>query len=180
MARRQTEVLYNCIDAGKCRSGIWGGDFRPGVVRFSCLGITFWLMSEIIEIQSVKEDARGATHIMQYKEHLPFIAKRVFFITNVPEGVKRGFHAHRIEQHGCLCMQGSCRFELDDGHSRQEYILEMPDKLLYIPAMVWIEMSDFSSDCILLVFSDCIYDPEEKITDYEQFMLLVGENASRK
>ena len=135
-------------------------------------------MSHITEIQSI-EDARGTMHVVQTGKDVPFPIARFFYITEVPEGGKRGFHAHKRENEYCICLQGSCNFLLDDGRVRNEHVLDAPDKLLHIPRMHWVEMTNFSRDCILLVVSDILYDPEERIDDYDEFKLLAGKNGNQ-
>ena len=43
-------------------------------------------------------------------------------------------------------------------------------KALYLDKMVWKEMYDFSSDSRLVVFSDCLYDKNEYISNYDDFL----------
>lgn len=50
---------------------------------------------------------------------------------------------------------------------------------LYLPAMVWKEMYDFSSDSVLLVLASECYDPEEYIRSYDDFVKIASENLEK-
>ena len=136
-------------------------------------------MERIIETQ-LFEDARGALCIMQVGEHVPFPIMRIFCITNVPAGGRRGFHAHLEVQECFLCLQGSCRILLDDGIDRREHVFDSPGRMLCIPPMLWIEITDFSSDCILLVACSEKYQPEKAISDHDEFKALAGRKRAAK
>lgn len=49
---------------------------------------------------------------------------------------------------------------------------------LYLPAMVWKEMYDFSPDSVLLVLASERYDSQEYIRDYEIFEEEVSGNGA--
>ena len=49
---------------------------------------------------------------------------------------------------------------------------------LYLPAMVWKEMYDFSKDSVLLVMASEHYDPEEYIRDYDEFIREMSKEQS--
>ena len=50
---------------------------------------------------------------------------------------------------------------------------------LYLPAMVWKEMYDFSPDSVLLVLASECYDPDEYIRDYDNFVKIASENLEK-
>ena len=68
-----------------------------------------------------------------------------------------------------ICVSGSCRFIMDDGKTKEEFTLARSDQAILIDPMVWHEMHDFSSDCVLLVMADDFYDESDYIRDYETF-----------
>ncbi len=122
-------------------------------------------------------DERGslvALEIGQEKE-LPFAIKRVYYIYHTAEGVSRGYHAHRDLKQVAICVAGSCRMVLDNGIVREETWLDCPTKGLLIESMVWREMHDFSSDCVLLVLASEHYDEMDYIRDYQEFLLGVKQ-----
>ena len=122
----------------------------------------------------IRGDDRGQLSIVQAGDpHLPFeqIA-RVFYIYGTQEGVSRGFHAHHECEQLVVCVSGSVRFTLDNGHERQDFLLTKPQQALHIPTYVWNEMRDFSTDAVLVVFASHAYNETEYIRDYEEFKRL--------
>ncbi|MCU8044154.1 MULTISPECIES: sugar 3,4-ketoisomerase [unclassified Shewanella] len=115
-------------------------------------------------------DERGALVALEANKQIPFDIKRVYYIYNTAEGVARGFHAHKELKQVAICLKGSCRFVMDDGKDKQEVILTTPDKGLLIDAMQWHEMYDFSEGCVLMVLASDIYDEDDYIRDYQQFL----------
>ena len=98
-------------------------------------------------------DQRGSLVALEIgkEKELPFSIKRVYYIFRTAENVSRGHHAHRDLKQVAICVAGSCRMVLDNGFTREETWMNCPTKGLLIESMVWREMYDFSSDCVLLV-----------------------------
>ncbi len=119
-------------------------------------------------------DERGAlVSLEQLSELIPFDIKRVYYIFGTQENVRRGFHAHRNLQQVAFCVSGSCRILLDDGMEKQEVLLDHPANGLFIEQMIWHEMYDFSSDCVLLVIASELYDESDYIRNYDHFLMIL-------
>lgn len=116
-------------------------------------------------------DHRGSLVALEGAKTVPFEIKRVYYIFGTQPGVARGFHAHRKLQQVAVCVTGKCRMVLDDGKEREEAWLDSPNKGLVITDMVWHEMHDFSSDCVLLVLASEYYDELDYIREYKIFRL---------
>lgn len=115
-------------------------------------------------------DERGSLVALEGAKTVPFEIKRVYYIFGTQPGVARGFHAHRKLQQVAVCVTGKCRMVLDDGEKREEAWLDSPNKGLVIGDMVWREMHDFSSDCVLLVLASEHYDEGDYIRLYSNFV----------
>lgn len=102
---------------------------------------------------------------------VPFAIQRVYYIYGTPPGVRRGKHAHRCLRQMAVCLHGSCRFHLDDGRRKQEFLLNRPDQGLLIEPMVWHEMDEFSAGCVVLMLTDGLYDEQDYLRDYAEFRL---------
>jgi dTDP-4-dehydrorhamnose 3,5-epimerase-like enzyme len=113
-------------------------------------------------------------------QDVPFEVKRVYYIYNVEDGVRRGFHAHRKLNQALICIRGSCKVLLDDGGSREDVTLDDPAEGLFVGKMVWREMYDFSPDAVLLVLASEHYEVEDYIFDYEEFKRLVKKAEAEK
>lgn len=115
-------------------------------------------------------DERGSLIALEEENNIPFEIKRVYYMFNTIEGVRRGLHAHRKLKQIAIAVRGSCRFVLDDGRERVEILLDNPCQGLLIDSCIWREMYDFSKDCVLMVLADSHYDENDYIRNYEEFL----------
>jgi len=115
-------------------------------------------------------DARGGLSVAELGGTLPFPVRRVYWIHGTKPGVSRGFHAHKKLRQLCVCVAGSVRLSLFDGHREESVVLDSSTKGLLIGPGLWREMHDFSNDCILMVFADAEYDEGDYIRDREHFI----------
>ncbi len=121
-------------------------------------------------------DDRGSLVALEEENNIPFSIKRVYYIFDTKEAVRRGFHAHKALKQVAIAVKGSCRFLLDDGQERIEVVLDNPAQGLLIESCIWREMYDFSSDCVLMVLADRHYDEKDYIRDYDAFINHANEN----
>ena len=75
-----------------------------------------------------------------------------------------------------VCIHGSCKIRLDNGKERKVVPLEKPYEGLYVANNMWREMYDFSDDAVLMVLASEIYNEEDYIRDYEEFLKLVAND----
>lgn len=122
-----------------------------------------------IEFKKLGDD-RGSLVSLEQNKNIPFEIKRIYYIFGTKDGVSRGFHAHKNLQQVAICVKGSCRFLLDDGKTKEEIILDKPDTGLHINSFIWREMHDFSEDCVLMVLASELYDEDDYIRDYQDFL----------
>ena len=118
-------------------------------------------------------DDRGQLIAIEENKDIPFKVKRVYYIYDTLEGVRRGFHAHRNLEQILICVKGSCKIHLDDGYSTAEVLLDKPSEGLYISNATWREMYDFTPDAVLLVLASELYDEADYIRNYDKFIELV-------
>tara|TARA_B100000989_G_C19498916_1_gene453353 strand:- start:437 stop:922 length:486 start_codon:yes stop_codon:yes gene_type:complete len=114
-------------------------------------------------------DIRGALSVGEFPKDLPFQPKRYFIVYDVPEGNKRGEHAHKVCKQFLICIKGSCKVLLDDGLNKISLKLYRQDIGIYVPEMIWGCQYEYSNDAILLVFASEHYDTNEYIRDYNKF-----------
>jgi serine acetyltransferase/dTDP-4-dehydrorhamnose 3,5-epimerase-like enzyme len=118
-------------------------------------------------------DLRGSLTFGQHDRHLPFPPRRYFVIFDVPGKEIRGEHAHRKLHQFLVCLRGSVRVMVDDGRERDEVALDRPDMGLYVPPLVWAAQFHYSPDAVLLVLASDVYDPDDYIRSYEEFLQVV-------
>ena len=114
-------------------------------------------------------DERGRLVALESNISVPFEIKRVYYIYGTQNNVSRGFHAHKQLRQLAVCVSGSCRLLLDDGKSKKNIILNNPSEGLLIDNLIWREIHDFSSDCVLMILTNEYYDELDYIRDYEKF-----------
>lgn len=120
-------------------------------------------------------DERGSLIAIENNKNIPFEVKRVYYIFDTKENVRRGFHAHKNLKQVLICVKGSCKIHLDNGKGEtSEVILDKPDQGLLIQSNLWREMYDFSSDAVLLVLASEYYIESDYIRDYEAFRQYVN------
>ena len=60
---------------------------------------------------------------------------------------------------------------VDDGRGRRAQVrLDSPAQGLLIPAAVWGIQYQYSDDAVLLVLASDVYDAEDYIRDYDEFL----------
>jgi dTDP-4-dehydrorhamnose 3,5-epimerase-like enzyme len=114
-------------------------------------------------------DERGSLIALENSQNIPFDVKRVYYIFGSKKDIRRGFHAHHKTNQLAICINGSCKFLMDDGKQVENLTMNSKNIGLLIPPMVWHEMFDFSEDCILLVLADSLYDEADYIRSYQEF-----------
>ena len=119
-------------------------------------------------------DDRGQLVALEEFIDIPFEIKRVYYMYETGEGVRRGFHAHKSLEQILICIHGTCKILLDNGFEKKIVPLEKPYEGLYISNDMWREMYDFSPDAVLLVLASELYDESDYIRDYDEFIKMVN------
>ena len=120
-------------------------------------------------------DLRGALSFGEIGRHLPFTPQRFFAIYDVPSKEVRGEHAHRGLHQFLVCLKGTCSIVVDDGSRRDEVVLDSPAIGLHIPPLVWGIQYQYSDDALLLVLASGVYQADDYIRDYDEFLAYVRE-----
>lgn len=121
----------------------------------------------------LRGDDRGSLVAIEENIDIPFPLKRIYYIFNTGESVRRGRHAHHTLRQVLVCVHGSCKILLDDGLEKFEVLMDKASEGLLVDRMVWHEMYDFSRDCVLLALASDFYNEGDYIRDYQEFSALV-------
>ncbi len=124
-------------------------------------------------------DERGQLVALEEEKDIPFKIKRVYYLYDTLPGVTRGYHAHKSLEQILVCIHGSCKIRLDDGHEKKVVALEKPYEGLYVSHAVWREMFDFSPDAVLMVLASELYDESDYIRNYDKFLEYVHEREQQ-
>lgn len=106
---------------------------------------------------------------------VPFSIKRVYYIYDVPDGIRRGFHSHVNLHQVLVCVHGSVNIFTKTPFEEKTTLLNDPTQGLYIGPMIWREMYDFSDDAVLLVLASEHYSESDYIREYSKFEALARE-----
>jgi len=126
---------------------------------------------KIIELPKFT-DPRGNLSFVEQLNHIPFEIKRTYWIYDVPGGESRGGHAFRQNEEFIVALSGAFDVIVDDGKERKTFALNRSYYGLYIPAGLWREMANFSTNSLALEFGSIHYDRADYVEDYEQFLKL--------
>ncbi|MBR1594424.1 MAG: FdtA/QdtA family cupin domain-containing protein [Alloprevotella sp.] len=125
--------------------------------------------AQIIRIPSMK-DCRGMLCVAEHESgELPFTPRRTFWITGVPEGQERGYHAHRTCWELLFAVHGNVTVDITDAEGLRSFLLSRPDEGLLIPPMCWCRLHSFSKDAACICLASEPYCEEGYIHDIEHF-----------
>lgn len=117
-------------------------------------------------------DARGNLSFAEQNNHIPFEIKRTYWIYDVPGGEARGGHAFKNNCEFIVALSGAFDVVVDDGITKKTFNLNRSYYGLYVPAGLWREMVNFSTNSLALEFGSEHYDKEDYIRDYSVFKTL--------
>lgn len=125
-------------------------------------------MSRLIELPA-HSDARGSLIALTGGVDVPFEIERVFYIYGNAARLPRAGHAQAVTTELLISVHGSCRAQIEDAAGQRSAMLDRPDLGLLLAPMTWLELTDFTADCVLLVLADSGYLPGQAITELGEF-----------
>ena len=142
------------------------------IIKFVCLRDEFRKNNIYSPIESVTGRVKTVSSILEKMQmkNIPFDIARVYWTYDVPSGERRGGHAHRTCEEIVIAVSGSFDVEVFDGRERKTFHLNHPYQGLYIGTGVWRTLEDFSSGAVCLVLASELFDEEEYIYDYDEFL----------
>lgn len=120
-------------------------------------------------------DPRGNLAVIEECRDIPFKIERCHWIYDVPGGGGREGHAYRRNREFILALSGSFDVIVDDGCQVETFTLNRSFRGLYLPEMHWRELTNFSTNALVLVLSSRPYDESEYIIDHKQYKALRDE-----
>lgn len=125
---------------------------------------------DVIELDQHHSDRKGNLTVVENGKTLPFDVKRIYYLFDVPGGAKRGSHAHKELSQFIIAASGSFRVTLDDGQDKRTFYLNRPYQGLLVRPGMWRDLDDFSSGAVCFVLTSDLYDADDYIRDYEEFL----------
>lgn len=155
------EGIYNL----KWYSVLKGDEFNVRDVVAGC---------RVIHIKTIPTVNAGELSFFEGTHEIPFDIKRIYYISKVPEGVRRGFHAHKELKQLLFCPYGRIQLVLENKHGREEIELSDPSIGVVIEVCTWREMLWLQKDSVLCVAASDFYKVEDYIRDYDEFRQFIG------
>lgn len=124
----------------------------------------------IIYLPKIQNRAGNIT-VIQNGWEIPFDIKRVFYLFDIPGGESRGAHAHKKCHQFLVAVSGCFEVLLNDGKSQRVVMLNRPYLGLHIPPEIWASEINFSSGSVCLVLASELYDENDYLREYEDFLL---------
>lgn len=115
-------------------------------------------------------DDRGNLSFIEEENHIPFKIKRVYWIYDVPGGEIRGSHAFKKSHEFIVAISGSFDLILHDGKKETKYSLNRSYYGIYIPALIWRTLENFSTNSLALIAASTSFDEIDYIRDFNEFL----------
>ncbi len=124
---------------------------------------------QIIQLPKIV-DPRGNLSFFEFPKQIPFAMQRVYWIYDVPGGEIRGSHAFKEQNEFIVALSGSFDVILHNGIEELKFSLNRSYYGLYIPKMLWRKLENFSTNALALIASDCKYNDQDYIRDFDTFL----------
>lgn len=130
---------------------------------------------KVVRIKTIPTVNAGELSFFEATHDIPFDIKRIYYISKVPEGIRRGFHAHKELKQLLFCPYGRIQLILENTNGREEIELSDPSVGVVIDQPTWREMLWLQKDSVLCVAASDFYKIEDYIRDYEEFRKFIGQ-----
>jgi len=122
-----------------------------------------------VYVQSLEkfDDERGCLFPFDFSK-IPFSPKRLFVVSEVPKGEKRGNHAHYKTEQFLICLKGKIEVLLYQNGIERSVILH-PMQGVYVANLVWDSQVFKTGKDILLVLASTDYDRDDYIESLSLF-----------
>ncbi len=133
---------------------------------------------KVIHIKTIPTIEAGELSFFESKRDIPFEVKRIYYISKVPEGVRRGFHAHKELKQILFCPYGRIQLVLENELGREEIELSDPSIGIVIDKCTWREMIWLQKDSVLCVAASDYYFEDDYIREHDSFQQYIIDHNS--
>lgn len=103
-------------------------------------------------------------------DSLPFEPKRLYWLSEVPEGSERGHHAHKQLTQLICVTSGSVDLDIYEGQEVTSFHLDSESSGLLLKPGLWRELRNFLEGTTVLVLCDAQYLEEDYIRDFQVYL----------
>ena len=123
-------------------------------------------------VQGIEDEIRGGILFPFDLTFVPFVVKRIFWITDVPDNSIRGGHAHKFCQQFYICIKGAVEVTIKKamngfGNSVRQ-VMMVKGSILFIDKLVWTSERFITEDGIFLVLCSHSYNKDDYICDIKE------------
>ncbi len=137
--------------------------------------------SGVVKLKFFNDFPDGNLVIAEAKKNVSFEIKRVYFINNLfNKRSVRGKHAHKTLEQIIFCVNGYFKLHLDDGRNKQNIMMDDPYTGIQLGPRLWHEMSNFSSDCVILVLASDYFKEDDYVRHYGEFLSYIKAGRKKK
>jgi hypothetical protein len=125
---------------------------------------------DIVRVNTISSQKKGDISFFEASKDIPFNVKRIYYITNVKKGIRRGFHAHKTLKQFLFCPYGKVKLVLNNGIQTDEIVLSSSSIGIIIDKPIWREMVWIQENSVLFVAASDFYEESDYIRNYDDFI----------
>jgi dTDP-4-dehydrorhamnose 3,5-epimerase-like enzyme len=123
-----------------------------------------------IDLPAIADD-RGTLTAVEATVDIPFDIRRIFYLHHI--SADRGGHAHRDTDQVIIGISGRHVIEVKDARRSLRFVLDDPNRGLYLPRMTFTSLLEFSPGAVSLVLASTHYDRSRSIRTFEDYLALL-------
>jgi dTDP-4-dehydrorhamnose 3,5-epimerase-like enzyme len=122
-------------------------------------------------------DVGSSLHVLEL-QNVPFLVKRLYWISGITPNEPRGFHAHKNLNQVMIVIEGQVSLKLCRGSD--QYLLEVMkgDPHVFIPPGTWREIYAKSKHATILVIADSEYIEDDYLRDWPEYLRWFSGNLN--
>ena len=117
---------------------------------------------------TTNSDSRGVLVACEVSKITNVTFERFFIISDVIGGI-RGGHAHKFTHQIIHCLSGSFLLSTEYNRSVCDFHMNKSSSPVFTPALTWVDMTNISSDCKILVLSSDEYNISNSLRNYDDY-----------
>ena len=123
-------------------------------------------------------DSRGKLTAIEGESELPFAIHRLFYVYDVIPGGERAGHAHPDTDQCLIAISGSLDVDVMNPKDNRQFHLNDPGVGLYVPAMLWVRLHNFTGGAVCLAAASTHYEPESVLRSWVEYLRIAGASEA--
>jgi hypothetical protein len=120
-------------------------------------------------------DPRGTLTSIEGGQDLPFEIQRIFYMHHMT--ADRGGHAHIDTDQLVIVPAGTLTLRLSNRTNTVEFVMNNPDRGLFIPRLVFIDICNISPDAVCLVLASTHYQRHQSLRDRASWLAYLEKHT---